>query len=167
MIAIISKLPKDMLDVEHILPFWFSYLYWFLWALGIILVLALLIYLFVRFVNYFNSLPAGQVRRAMKAREFTREMLRRELNAILDRTLTAGSFRQGCHDLSAVLRMFFEIQLKKEIEEMTADEIRLEIQERTEIGEYFIALRGLQYRLSDPSKDDFVLQYERTATVVK
>lgn len=163
----ITRLPKDMLDVEHILPFWFTYLYWFLWVLGIALIAGLLIYLFVKTIGWLNSLNVDNKKKRELAREFSRERLKTIITKIKESTLKDAHYREGCHQLAATLRKFYDIHLKKDIEEMTATEIQREIRERTDLGEYFMAMRALQFETGEPSKEDFLEKLELTMKVVR
>jgi hypothetical protein len=163
----ITRLPLDLLEVQHILPFWFTYLYWFLWTLGIAVVAFLVIFLFTKLIGYLNSLPAARAKQRLLAREFPRERLKMAIAKIRDDTLHSGSFRQGCHQLSALLRTYYDIHLKKDVEEMTATEIQREIKERTDLGDYFVAMRGLQFQSLSPTEEEFRQQFDLTLKVVK
>jgi len=167
-IAIISKLPNDLKDVQHILPFWFTYLYYFAWTVGIALVAILLIYLFSKLYKYMQSLPAKKHVAAMvKERSYTRLQLNTDLKIIMDNAINNEEFRMGLHRMSGVMKSYFEIALKKEIEEMTAKEIRTHVKERKELGHFFTELTVVQYGISDPDKEEFLMYYKKAQKLVR
>jgi len=168
MIAIISKLPKDLYDVQHILPFWFTYLYWFLWFAGITLVFILLIYLGAKFVHYLQGLPTDEDAKFKleQDRRFSKIELRRDLKVIFDNSIKNQAYRSGLHRMSAIIKTYFEILLKKDIEEMTAREIRINVEENKELGEFFTSLTVAQYKISEPEKEEFIQYYESALELI-
>lgn len=78
---------------------------------------------------------------------------------ILDRNLRSGTYRQGCHELSAVLRAHWEARgLGREagprFTRMTAREIESRVGERP-ATRLLALLAGLQFGRREPSRNDF------------
>lgn len=152
----------------HILPFWYAFIYWFLWIAGAALALIFMIYLLSRLVKHLNTRPAREFASdAAKHRQFTAIQLKRDLKIIHDDALTTKKFREGCHRMSAVLKTYFEILLKLDIEEMTADEIRVHVKEKEELGMFFTSLTVTQYQHAEPSEEQVTNHYSRALELVK
>lgn len=168
-IAIISKLPTDLEDVRHILPFWFNYLYWFIVIVGLAVVLSLIIYLGSKLIKYLQAQQLSEKFRAKEERErcYTKIELLRDLKIIMNNSLNNEDFRFGLHRMSAVLKMYYEIMLKKEIEEMTASEIKFHVHDRKELGNYFTELTVIQFRIHEPGREDFMGYYNRALKLVR
>jgi len=168
-LAIISKLPTDLKDVQHILPFWFTFLYYFAWVIGTALVLSLIIYLCAKLFRYLQSIPAKDSFKSETAKErrYSKVELYRDLKIIMNNTINNDAYRFGLHRMSAVMKMYFEIALDKQIEEMTAKEIRTHVTERKELGKYFTELTVVQFRSYDPDKEEFMGYYRKALTLVR
>lgn len=162
-----TKLPIDPFNVMHILPFWVKILYWAAWIVGAALVLSLLIYSITRLLLYLQSKSSmGYFAKQKKQKLMSREEVLRFLKQILDNSVNQSNYRLGLHRMSALLKSYFEILLKKEIEEMTAAEIRASVKERKDIGTYFTDLTVTQYRIDDPTKDDVVEFYNKALELI-
>jgi len=168
MYLIVSKLPEDLLDVQHILPFWTQYAYWFLWIAGSTLVLILTVQLIAKLLKYLQSLNAGKGYETEKPeRQFSKGELKRRLKTIHDGTVESKDYRIGLHNISGELKSYFEVLLKRDIEEMTATEIKNALDRRKEVGDFFISMSVLQFRSKKPRKKDFTNTYEKALEIVK
>jgi len=168
-LAIISKLPIDLKDVMHILPFWFTYLYYFLWIAGIAVVVILIIFLSSKLIQYLQSLKVKEDFASETARErsYTKIELSRDLKLILDKSIKNSEYRFGLHRMSAILKTYFEILLKKDIEEMTAKEIRTHVKEKKRIGVFFTEITVTQFRNLEPDKEEFVGYYKKAVDLIR
>lgn len=167
LIATISKLPQDLIDVHHILPIWFKYLYMFMWGLGAFLVLSLLINFLVKLVRHLREIESARTNVQKKIQGMSEAELKIELAKLLQDVDTTKNFRSGLHRVSSLLKTYFEIRLKKEIEEMTASEILTQVKERKDLGTFFIELQVAQFKSQDPDMREFLEQYNRTVEIVK
>lgn len=166
-LAALSKLPDDLLGIRHILPVWFSYVYLFLWALGGFLVLSLLINLAIKLLTHMKEVTAARQAIRKKVRNLTKKELKNALAELLKQTDRDKDYRLGLHQMSSLVKTYFEIRLKKEVEEMTALEIREQIREHDELGAYFTELSLSQYRRDKPRQSDFLGHYNKTVDLVK
>lgn len=166
-LALVSKLPFDLLDVMHILPVWFNLVYNLLWLMGLGLVFFLLGNLFLKFLRYLNNRPGAYVPKTTLPRQFSRSELHRQLEIILNRTTKSKNFRGGLHELSAVLKTYFEVLLNQEIEEMTATEIKAHVREKKDLGDFFIELVVIQYGKVDPEQKDFMTYYNKSVELIR
>lgn len=166
-LAALSKLPDDLLGVRHILPLWFNYVYLLLWTLGAFLVLSLIINLAVKLLGHMKEVAAARQAIQKKVKSLTKEELKSALAELLKQADRDKNYRLGLHQMSSLLKTYFEIRLKKEIEEMTAFEIREQIREHGELGAYFTDLSLGQYRREKPGQSDFLEHYNRTVDLVK
>jgi hypothetical protein len=166
-LAALSKLPDDLLGIRHILPVWFSYVYLLLWALGGFLVLSLLINLAIKLLNHMKEVTAARQAIRKKVRNLSKNELKTALTKLLKQTDQDKNYRLGLHNMSSLIKMYFEIRLKKEIEEMTALEIREQIREHNELGAYFTELSHSQYRRDNPGQSDFLGHYNKAVDLVK
>lgn len=167
MLAAISKLPLDLLDVRHIFPPWFRYAHWLVWLVGVFLILSLVVNLIVKFLRYLaetRETGVGQVRRP---RSMSLQQLKTALSIILTECDKTGDYRYGLHRISETLKAYFEIKLRKDIEEMTAEEIRVNITERNDLGNFFTELCLIQYREHTPSNAEFAALYNKTVDLVR
>lgn len=166
--ATLTKLPVDFDGVKHILPFWFTYLYWFLWLCGSALALCLIIFLISRLLLYLQSRPENNLNQQIASgRTFSQADLKRDLKAIFNETTKSGMYRMGLHRVSAVMKTYFEVLLKVEIEEMTAAEIKLNVKNREKLGHFFTGLTVFQYQAHEPGKTEFESEYEKALDLVK
>jgi hypothetical protein len=165
--ALVSKLPRDLLDVMHILPIWFNLVYNLLWLMGLGLVFFLLGHLCLKFFRYLKNCPGAYAPKITLPRQFSRAELQRQLEMILSKTNKDKNFRSGLHDLSAVLKMYFEVLLNKEIEEMTAVEIKTHVREKNNLGDFFIELVVIQYGKTDPEQKDFMTCYNKSIQLIR
>lgn len=166
-IALVSKLPHDLLDVMHILPVWFNLVYNLLWLSGLGLVFFLLGILFLKLVRYLQNSPNAYVPKITSPRQFSRAELHRQLEIILNNTTKSKNFRRGLHDLSAILKTYFEVLLNKEIEEMTAAEIKTHVREKKDLGDFFIELVVIQYGKMDPEQKNFMEYYNKSVNLIR
>lgn len=166
--AIVSKLPNDLEDVRHILPFWFNYLYWFVVILGMAVVLSLGIYLTSRLIQYLQAQKAVENFASVTAgkRRYSKGELIRDLKIIMTSTLNNKAYRLGLHRMAAVLRKYFEILLGKDIEEMTAHEILTQVQEQKELGKFFTELSLIQFAATAPNRKLFMQYYKKGLELV-
>lgn len=167
LIAALSKLPSDLLDVRHILPGWLAYLD--VIARGTIFLAAAILasHLVVKYLRHRRELEAARITLRRKIRSMSREQLKTALAVILKDADRDADFRTGLHRMSALIRAYFEISLKKEIEEMTAREILSEVSEREDLGVYFADLSVLQYKKESPDRREFVEIYNKAVDLVK
>jgi hypothetical protein len=164
---VFSKLPQDLLDVMHILPFWFKYLYWFLWIAGIALIASLAIHLLMKLFRHLQEQKAVLEVKKSRERNFSRTELQHELKNIHRDITKSKEYRLGLHRISRIVKTYFEILLKKNIEEMTAKEITNSLHDKKELGIFFTELTVTQFSEDNPEKDDFVKHYEDTFKIVK
>lgn len=167
LLALVSKLPRDLLDVMHILPVWFNLVYNLLWLTGLGLVFFLLGNLCLKFLRYLKNRPGAYVPKIELPRQFSRSELHRQLEIILHRTAKSKNFRVGLHELSAVLKTYFEVLLNKEIEEMTAAEIKTHVREKKDLGDFFIELVVIQYGKTEPEQTDFMTCYKKSVELIR
>lgn len=168
MFLIVSKLPQDFYDVMRILPFWYTYLYYFLWVGGIALVLILLIYLGSKLVSFIQSRPPKKFEsQYSQDRRFSKVELRRDLRIIMENTKKNEEFRGGLHRMSSVLKTYFEILLKIDIEEMTAKEIKTHVKEKKDLGVFFTELTVSQYALEEPDQEKFISHYNKALKLIR
>jgi hypothetical protein len=167
LIATISKLPSDLMDVRHILPGWLVYLDVIARGLALLAAAALASHLVIKFLRHRRELDAARQKLRLKIRSMSREELRTALAAILKDAERDKDFRAGLHRMSALIRAYFEISLKKEIEEMTAREILAEVSERQDLGTYFAELSMIQYKEESPDRSEFVEIYNKAVDLMK
>lgn len=168
MFLLVSKLPTDLQDVMHILPFWFNYLYRFFLVLAIALVAILLIFAVSRLINYLNVINEGKrLAHTKTARQMTRDEVGRKLLEIVAQASQTGNFRTGLHNMAALIKTYFEIALKQDIEEMTALEIKQHIVQRRELGDYFTDITVVQFSFSDPTAADLKIFLERAVKMIR
>lgn len=166
-LSLITKLPKDLLDVQHILPFWYSILYHLLWILGGAAVLCLVIYLASKFFRYLRSRPPKPYEsRLARERRYSRSQILKDIDEIYKSYLGSKNYRKGLHTLSATLKTYFEVQTKKNIEEMTSSEIREHVTDRKDLGVYFTNLTVVQFQEHDPNENEFIQKYEEGKKLV-
>lgn len=164
---LITKLPQDLLDVQHILPFWYTILYYFLWIAGFAAALCLAIYLLSKFAKYLRSRPPKPYEsRLARERRYSRNQILKDIDEIYKNYLQTQNYRKGLHTLSSTLRTYFEVQTKKNIEEMTAAEIREHVVERKDLGVYFTGLSVAQFQEREPNENEFVQHYEEGKKLV-
>lgn len=167
LLALVSKLPLDLLDVMHILPIWFNLVYNLLWLMGLGLIFFLLGNLFLKFLRYLKNRPGAYVPKTALPRQFSKSELHRQLEIILNRTTKNKNFRGGLHELSAVLKTYFEVLLNQEIEEMTAAEIKTHVREKKDLGDFFIELVVIQYGKMNPEQKDFMTCYNKSVDLIR
>lgn len=165
--AAISKLPTDLLDVRHILPEWLAYLDVIAKGLAFLVVTSLSIHLLVKYFRHRRELDAARAQVRRKVRSMSPAELKAELTAVLKDAERDKDYRAGLHQMSALIRAYFEISLKKEIEEMTAQEILSEVRERQDLGAYFAELSMVQYKKETPNLGEFVEVYNKAIDLVK
>lgn len=152
----------------HILPFWYTLLYYMAWVFGTALAIIFVIYLLAKLLRYFNSRPKPAfASETAKSRSFSSLELKRNLKIIYEESVSTSRFREGCHSMSAVLKTYFEILLSLDIEEMTAMEIKIHVKEKKELGDYFTELTVSQYQHVEPSKEDFDKHYNRALELIR
>lgn len=161
----LTKLPQNLLDPLRILPFWFAYLYWFLWIAGIALVSILFVHLTIKFIKYLQEQREEKEFKLKEERRFSKVQLQHALANIKDETLKNKNFRQGLHRISSVLKTYYEILLKKEIEEMTASEIKANIKEKKDLGDFFTELVVIQFASELPKEQDFISYYNQSVKI--
>lgn len=167
LIAALSKLPADLLDVRHILPEWLVYLDVITKGIAYVVVGSLAAHLLVKYVRHRRELAAARIQLKRRIRSMSRDQLKAALTAVLKDTERDSDFRMGLHKMSALIRTYFEISLKKEIEEMTAQEILIEVREREDLGMYFKELSMVQYKKQTPNRGEFVEIYNKAVDLVK
>lgn len=130
-------------------------------AIWLLLILGLVVWLAWRLWRRFRHyLAARPVRRAAPAvRPRGRFGIASAIAAIIDRHLGAGTYRQGCHDLSDALRTHWEERgLAKpaggRLTRMTAREIEVRVGERP-ATRLLKLLSELQFARREPTRDDF------------
>ena len=167
MLASLSKLPSDLEEVKHILPLWFTYLYYFLWVVGAALVLCLIIYLISRLLLYLQTQQAGRfAQKTISERTFSKQELKLKLRHILDESMQSKMFRLGLHRMSGLLKTYFEILLRLEIEEMTALEIKQNVRDKKDMGQFFTELTVAQYQVKEPDELQFSVLYKKALELV-
>ncbi len=168
MFLLVSKLPTDLQDVMHILPFWFNYLYRFFLVLSIALVAILLIFAISRLINYLNIINEGKrLANTKLPRQMSREEVAKKLLEITALAAKTGNFRTGLHDMAALIKTYFEIALKQDIEEMTALEIKQHIVQRRELGDYFTEITVVQFGFGEPTAEHLKLFMERAVKMIR
>lgn len=64
-----------------------------------------------------------------------------------------GNYREGCHEISRILKAYFERKTGLQIEEMTAAEIARVIEGKP--AAFFRELSALQFGRNEPERSDF------------
>lgn len=164
--SIATKLPQDFFPVQHIFPFWFKYLYFILWSFGIFSVLSLLLVILIKVRTHRKSLLETEFSPS-KEKALNKGDVLKELKRILKETNKTQNYRLALHQVSSLIRTFFELRFKVELEEMTSREIRENLKERMDIGNYFIKLTWTQYRKEAPTQKDFLEIYNLTVDLLK
>lgn len=167
-LAAISKLPHDLFPVMPILPFWMTILYYSAWVIGSALVLSLILLALKKLFEFLRKTPEVKpVTHQPQKRRYSKEEVLNDIRLIFDNSLKKGEHREALHRMSACLKSYFEILIKKDIEEMTASEIRDQIKENQKLGRFFTELSVAQYSQTDPSAETLTQSYNQAITLVK
>lgn len=167
LIAAISKLPRDLIDVRHILPEWMSYLALIFKWLALFLILSLAADLVVNYLRHRRELAAARVAVKKRVRAMSAAQLRAALADILKNAEESRDFRQGLNKMSVVMRTYFEIKLRKDIEEMTAAEIKAAVSDRADLGAYFAELAAVQYRREAPARGELAALHNKAVDAAR
>nr|MBP9165571.1 hypothetical protein [Leptospiraceae bacterium] len=82
------------------------------------------------------------------------EVLKERIEIIQKNYSSNFQYRDGLHELSALMRTHFESKTGIEMEEMTAEEITSRLKDK-KITKFFIDLTSLQFGKENPMKSEF------------
>ena len=138
-------LPAPAADPLHILPPFMPLL---LGLAGAALLVSVGIWLLM---YYFSTRQAMTPRVRQHSR--TADNVAAQIRAIQKRTNGTGEFREGCHELSFLLKSHFEQSTGLQVEEMTPGEIARTL--KGPLVGFFGELSRLQFGRPEPEKTDF------------
>ena len=119
------------------------------WILLPILLLAL--YWLYR---YFKNMQKEIQKRKPRPPVQPAEVLKERIEIIQKNYSSNFQYRDGLHELSALMRSHFESKTGIEIEEMTSHEISKRIKDK-KVGKFFYNLSSLQFGKENPMKSEF------------
>ncbi len=119
------------------------------WILLPILLLAL--YWLYR---YFKNMQKEIQKRKPKPPVQSPEVLKERLEIIQRNYSSNFQYREGLHELSALMRAHFESKTGIELEEMTTEEIVSRLKDK-KITKFFVELTNLQFGKENPMKSEF------------
>lgn len=153
----LPDLPHGLEEARHILDL--EALRWALWALAA-LVVVLLAYRWLRRLRQRAEVEPPTPEPAPMPVPMSLPRVVTRILDLRDRHLSAGTFRQGCHELAALLRSHYESLWHEPLETKTAREIRrlgarrIGAQGGGAPGHLFGELEGLQFARREPTADD-------------
>jgi hypothetical protein len=157
----VETLPYTLAEPLHILPWWFTLVFWAL----LIVLLALLLkkYLarlkeFIRKLIEKGPLPGGEGKKGHRIIPVIEE--------IEDENLAGKTYRKGLFELSKVMKSHIERVSGLQVEEMTSGEISRYLRIR-EPGKFFKQMDLLVFREKNPGRKEFVRMFGRAKKLAK
>ena len=155
----LPDLPHGLENARHILDL--EDLRRALWALLALLALLVLTWLIRRLRKPARSQGAQKVTQTKKfGKNPPVPAIALRITKLRERHLLTGTFRQGCHELAALLRGFYEDLWHESLTTSTVLEIqrvgekRIGMEDGGAPGRLFGLLEGLQFSQRDPTVDD-------------
>lgn len=118
---------------------------------GWLLAMALLLWLIRLWIR--QRRPAAANRPAPLPPELPRSEIAEAIEAVRLKHRASGAFRAACHELSALLRGYFERSSRQPYSTLTAGEIQREVGDGA-TARFFNFLAELQFRRTQPSDND-------------
>jgi hypothetical protein len=104
--------------------------------------------------RYFKNLQKEIQKRKPRLPVHTADTLKEKIEIIQRNYSSNFQYRDGLHELSALMRFHFESKTGIEIEEMTAEEIKYRIKDK-KVSNFFLNLSFLQFGKEEPMKSEF------------
>lgn len=104
--------------------------------------------------RYFRNMQKDIVKRKPRPPVESMEALKEKIETVERNYSSNFMYRDGLHELSAIVKAYFEAKTGMEIEEMTSHEISKRIKDK-KVGEFFYNLSSLQFGKNNPLKSEF------------